>query len=64
MDWLRRKRLPLALALGVLYVVLLPQIGWHWVQPALLAGAILVLYWLPGLDTLARKFKAGYSERR
>ena len=64
MDWLRRNRLPLALAAGVLYVVVLPLFGWHWAQPVLLAGWIVVLYWLPGLDTLVRNFKVGYSERR
>ena len=63
-DWLRRNRLPLALAAGVLYVVVLPLVGWHWAQPVLLAGWIVVLYWLPGLDTFVRNFNAGYSERR
>jgi hypothetical protein len=63
-DWIRGKRLPLALAAGVLYIVLLPVAGWHWAQPILLAAAALVLYWLPGLDTVVRNFRAGYSERR
>lgn len=63
MDWIRRRRWPLALAVGVLYVVLLPFVGWNWAQPILLAVAALVLFWLPGLDTVVRNFKEGYSER-
>jgi len=48
----------------VLYVVLLPLVGWNWAQPFLLAAAGLLLYWLPGLDTFVRNFSEGYSERR
>ena len=63
-DRIRRVRLPIALAVGVVYVALLPWLGWHPAQPVLLAVAVLVLCWLPGIDTFIRNFKSGYSEPR
>lgn len=64
MGWLRRVRLPVALAAGLVYVALLPWLGWHWAQPVLLLATVVLLYLLPGLDTFVRSLRAGYSEER
>ena len=64
MELVRRVRFPAAIAAGVVYVAVLPWLGWHWFQPVLLMVTAAVLYWLPGLDTFARNFRAGYSQER
>ena len=60
----RRYRFPAVIASGVIYVVLLPWLGWHWAQSMVLFCVITLFYWLPGIIALIGVFKAGGVERR
>ncbi len=64
MELVRRVRYPALLAMGVVYVALLPWLGWHWLQPIVLTGTVAVFFWLPGLATVSRNFMAGYSQEQ
>lgn len=62
MEWIRRFRVPVVVAAGCAYVVLLPWLGWQWAQSALLFGTIAIFFWLPAIVCFVRNFKAGYTE--
>jgi hypothetical protein len=49
-------------AAGILYVVLLPWLGWHGAQSVLLFGVVASFYGLPAIGRFIRNFRVGYAQ--